>query len=191
MSHDEAQPEITRLLRESASGNAESRERVVALLYAELHRQASHHRWRLSGGQTLNTTALLHETFLRLSGDSAPEYQDRVHFFRVSGRVMRNVLVDHARRRLAAKRGGGVPDAELTDLDALPEVKDDEVVAVHEALARLEAMDARQARVVELRYFVGLEVPEVAEVLGISAATVKRDWAMARAWLQREIESAR
>lgn len=187
MAPDEA-PDITRLLRDSANGDAASRERVAALLYAELHRQARHHRHRMGAGETLDTTALLHETWLRLSGDAEPDWQDRGHYFRVAGRVMRNVLVDHARKRLAAKRGAGAAIAAGIEPDDLPAVRDDEVVAVHEALERLEAIDPRQARVVELRYFVGLEVGEVADVLGVSAPTVKRDWAMARAWLQREIE---
>ncbi|MFN8586185.1 MAG: ECF-type sigma factor [Candidatus Eisenbacteria bacterium] len=185
---DDAAPDITRLLRESANGSADARERVAALLYAELHRQARHHRHRMGAGQTLDTTALLHETWLRLSGGNEPDWQDRAHYFRMAGRVMRNVLVDHARRRLAAKRGGGAAVAEGVEPDDLPAVRDDEVVAVHEALERLEAFDPRQARVVELRYFVGLDVEETAAALGVSAPTVKRDWAMARAWLQREIE---
>lgn len=185
---DEDAADITRLLRESANGNADSRERVTALLYAELHRQARHHRHRLGAGHTLDTTGLLHETWLRLSGGAEPDWQDRGHYFRMAGRVMRNVLVDHARKRLAAKRGAGAAVADGVDPDELPAMRDDEVVAVHEALARLEAIDARQARVVELRYFVGLEVEETATALGVSAPTVKRDWAMARAWLQREIE---
>ncbi len=188
MAPEDAAPDITRLLRESANGDAASRDRVVALLYDELHRQARHHRHRMGAGQTLDTTALLHETWLRLSGGSEPDWQDRGHYFRVAGRVMRNVLVDHARKRLAAKRGGGAAVADGVEPDDLPAVRDDEVVAVHEALVRLEAIDPRQARVVELRYFVGLEVTEVADALGVSAPTVKRDWAMARAWLQREIE---
>lgn len=185
---DDAAPDITRLLRESANGSADARERVAELLYAELHRQARHHRHRMGAGHTLNTTGLLHETWLRLSGGNEPDWQDRAHYFRMAGRVMRNVLVDHARRRLAAKRGGGAAIADGVEPDDLPAVRDDEVVAVHEALERLEALDPRQARVVELRYFVGLEVEEAAEALGVSAPTVKRDWAMARAWLQREIE---
>lgn len=183
-----AESDITRLLRASAGGDAGSRERVMTMLYDELRRRARFQRHLHGRAQTLNTTALVHEAFLRLGGPEQPEWQDRVHFLRVAARVMRNVLVDHARRRTAAKRGGGVPDVPYEDGEWLPELKDDEVLAVHEALERLEALDERQARVVELRYFVGLEVTETAEVLGISAATVKRDWTLARAWLQRDIE---
>lgn len=184
-------PDITRLLRESAEGDREARERVTSLLYGELRRIARAQRHKHRGHETLSTTALVHETFLRLSGPAPHDWQDRVHFFRVAARAMRNVLVDDARRRSAAKRGGGavpIPVEEAEALDALPELKSDEVLSVHEALDRLEAIDERQARVVELRYFVGLEVQETAEVLGISPATVKRDWTLARAWLQRELE---
>lgn len=182
---------ITRLLRASAQGDAEARDRVVSLLYDELRHIARSHRWRSRGHETLSTTALVHESFLRLSGTEKPEWQDRVHFLRVAARVMRNVLVDDARRRNAAKRGEGVTpesldEAEVPGGDAA--IKSDEVLAVHEALDRLEALDERQARIVELRYFVGLEVEETADVLGVSTATVKRGWALARAWLQREIE---
>ncbi len=182
---------ITRLLRASAQGDLAARDRAIELLYEELRAIARHHRWRSRGHETLSTTALVHESFLRLSGPSGIEWQDRVHFLRVAARAMRHVLVDDARRRSAAKRGDGVAPVSLDEADgqvAAPDLKSDEVLAVHEALERLEALDERQARVVELRYFVGLEVEETAEVLGISPATVKRDWTLARAWLQREIE---
>lgn len=188
--HDEP---ITRLLRQSAEGDLAARERVVALLYDELRRIARAQRHRHRAQQTLSTTALVHESFLRLAGPSPPEWQDRVHFFRVAARAMRNVIVDEARRRFAAKRGEGVTPVPLEDADEaalVSEDKLDEVLAVHDALARLEALDERQARVAELRYFVGLEVEETAEVLGISPATVKRDWTMARAWLHRELSAS-
>lgn len=183
--------ELTRLLHASVGGDAAARDAVLALVYDELHRQARLQRHRHRSFETLNTTALVHETFLRLWGAEDPGWQDRVHFFRVAARAMRNVLVDYARRRRAAKRGGGVVDLPVEAADQLPEIKDDEILAVHEALDRLEALDPRQGKVVELRYFVGLSVVETAEVLDISPATVKREWATARVWLQREIERAR
>lgn len=183
--------EITRLLRESVDGSSEARDRVLALVYDELHRQARMQRRQQRAYETLNTTALVHETFLRLWNGVDPGWQDRIHFFRVAARAMRNVLVDYARRRRAAKRGGGVADLPIEAADELPEVRDDEILAVHDALARLEELDPRQGKVVELRYFAGLSVPETAEVLDISPATVKREWATARVWLQREIERAR
>lgn len=186
-----APPDITRLLKESVDGDLAAREQVLALVYDELRRQARMQRHHHRVYETLNTTALVHETFLRLWGPSDPGWNDRIHFFRVAGRAMRNVLVDYARRRRAAKRGGGAVDLPVEEAENLPEVKDDEVLAINDALARLEALDARQARVVELRYFIGLSIEETAEVLEISTATVKREWATARVWLQREIERTR
>ncbi len=183
-------PDITRLLADSAGGDASARERLATLVYEELRRQASLQRRRHRPYDTLNTTALVHEAYLKLSGRDEPDWQDRVHFFRVAGRVMRDVLVDYARRRRATKRGGGQTDLSLDEALDLPVLKDDEILAVHEALLQLEQLDPRQSKVVELRYFVGLNIPETAEVLNISPATVRRDWATARAWLQREITSS-
>lgn len=189
--HPSDSADLTRLLRASVDGDAVARDRVLTLVYEELHRQARLQRHRHRAFETLNTTALVNETFLRLWGAEDPGWQDRAHFFRVAARAMRNVLVDYARRRRAAKRGGGVVDLPLEAADELPEVKDDEILAVHDSLARLEALDPRQAKVAELRYFVGLSVVETAEVLEVSPATVKREWATARVWLQRDIERAR
>lgn len=183
--------EITRLLRDSARGDAGAREQVTTLLYGQLLRLARGQRSRHGAGETLSTTVLVQETYLRLV-DAMPEgFADRAHFFRVAARAMRNVLVDDARRHRAAKRGGGSASAlieEAVETAVLPGLRAEEVMAVHRALERLEALDERQARVVELRYFAGLEVAETAEALGISSATVKRDWTMARAWLVRELE---
>lgn len=185
--------EITRLLRDSARGDDAARERVIALLYGELRRMAHLQRHKRGRHETLSTTALVNEAFLRLSGPTPPDWQDRIHFIRVAARAMRNVLVDDARRRFAARRGGGeapLPLDQAGPIVELSTIKVEEVLAVDEAMARLEGIDERQARVVELRYFVGLEVGEIAEVLGISPATVKRDWTMARAWLQRELDGS-
>jgi RNA polymerase sigma factor (TIGR02999 family) len=139
-----APPDITRLLKESVDGDLAAREQVLALVYDELRRQARMQRHHHRVYETLNTTALVHETFLRLWGPSDPGWNDRIHFFRVAGRAMRNVLVDYARRRRAAKRGGGAVDRPVEEAENLPEVKDDEVLAINDALARLEALDARR-----------------------------------------------
>lgn len=186
--HDSQSQEITRLLSEFASGDEQARERLLPLVYDELRRQAQWQRSRQRPFETLNTTALVHETFLKLAGRANAGWENCLHFFRVAGRAMRDILVDYARRQRAAKRGGDQVDLPLDAAGDLPEVKDEEILAVHETLKRLEKLDPRQSKVVELRYFVGLSILETAEVLEISPATVRRDWATARAWLQREIE---
>ncbi len=185
----EPQADITRLLAALNAGDTGAMDRLLPLIYDELHRLAHWQRQRQHAHETLNTTALVHEAFLKLVRKDDASWQNRAHFFRIAARAMRDVLVDYARRQRAAKRGGDLPDSPLSDLDALPEVDTDEVLALHEALQRLEAVDPRQGQIVELRYFVGLTIPEAADVLGISAATVKRDWTAARAWLYREIRT--
>ena len=134
-------PDITRLLADSAGGDASARERLATLVYEELRRQASLQRRRHRPYDTLKATALVHEAYLKLSGRDEPDWQDRVHFFRVAGRVMRDVLVDYARRRRATKRGGGQTDLSLDEALDLPVLKDDEILAVHEALLQLEQLD--------------------------------------------------
>lgn len=184
---DQDRKDITYLLSRAAAGDEAAGERLARIVYGELRSLARRQRAARSGSPTLNTTALVHEAYLKLAGKEG-DWQNRLHFFRVASRAMRDVLVDHARRKLAAKRGGGLPDRSLDELGELPDIKSEEVLWVHEALERLQQVDPRQGRVVELRYFVGLTIPEAAEVLGISPATVRRDWASARAWLQLEFE---
>jgi RNA polymerase sigma factor (TIGR02999 family) len=182
-------PDVTTLLQESRAGEPVLDE-LLPLVYDELRRLARVQRARLRPYETLNTTALVHEAYLKLAGRNRASWTDRIHFFRIAARAMRDVLVDYARRQQAQKRGGDAPHVSLDDappLGGLPDVEVDEVLAVNEALTRLETVDERQARVVELRYFVGLSIQETAEVLEVSPATVKRDWTSARAWLFREI----
>jgi len=155
---------------------------LVPKLYAELRALAHAQRMRHGANETLNTTALLHEAYLKLSAPEAA-WESRQHFFRSAARVMRHVMVDHARRARSAKRGGTTPDLPLDEawMRPLPEGLD--LAALDEALTRLAVLDARQAEIVDLRFFVGLTIDETADVMGLSPATVKRDWTVARAWL--------
>ena len=178
--------DVTTLLKEARAGEPVLDE-IMPLVYDELRCLARAQRHRLGPYRTLNTTALVHEAYLKLVGRDHSGWEDRQHFFRIAARVMRDIVVDHARRRRAAKRGGTAPHVSLDDLPPLPAVKIDEVLWVHEFLDWLEDIEPRQARVVELRYFVGLTIEETAEVLAVSPATVKRDWTSARAWLYREL----
>lgn len=180
---------ITRLLQEWSGGRSDAVERLVPLVYRELHGLASRHLARERGGHTLQPTALVHEAYLRLSKTASPDWQDRVHFFAVAARVMRRILVDHARQRGRIKRGGAAPVVPLDDVEPAAGAAIDPVdaLALDGALSRLEDLDARQAKVVELRFFGGLTVEETAEVMGVSSGTVKRDWVVARAWLYREL----
>jgi RNA polymerase sigma factor (TIGR02999 family) len=138
---------------------------------------------------TLQPTALVHEVLVRLMGTNNVEWRDRVHFFALSSELMRRILVDAARRRRALKRGSGVASLELQEWDAQIYDRPDLIVEVDRLLARLEALDARQAQVVQLRYFAGLDGGEIAEALGVSERTVKRDWRMARAWMRKELHA--
>ena len=174
--------DATELLRAWRAGDTGARDRLVALVYPELHAIADRQLRGERAQHTLQPTALVNEAYLRLSGLSRMDWQDRAHFVRMAARVMREVLVDHARRRDAAKRDGG-HRVTLTGLDLPAEAADVDVVALDSALVRLEQIDADKARVVELRYFGGLTIEETAEALGISPATVKRHWTAARAWL--------
>ena len=185
---DDSITQVTRLLAEAAAGRPGAMNELLPLVYSELRNIARRQRFRHRSYETLHTTALVHEAFLKLVGKEGAAWESRVHFLRSASRAMRDVLVDYARRQRAEKRGGGRPDRPLDD--DLPEINAAEVLEVNEALQRLEAQDSRQARIVELRYFVGLNVPETAQVLEISPATVKREWAVARAWLRREIDGA-
>ena len=142
-------------------------------------------------GHTLQTTALVHEAYLRLVGGSSVEWKGRAHFFGVAAKAMRSILVDHARARAAAKRGGAAPAITLDEASATSAPREDvDVLALHDALDRLAELDARKSQLVELRYFGGLGIDEAAAVLGVSPATVKRDWTTARAWLRRELSVA-
>jgi len=167
-------------------------EQLIAAVYAELHRQAGRAMRHEADDHTLQTTALVHEAYIRLVDQRRVEWRNRAHFFGVAAQLMRRILVDHARRRHAGKRGSGQRHVSLDDVDVAPEASTApgglDVLALDELLDRLTAMDESQARIVELRYFGGLSIEETAEVMEISPATVKREWTIARAWLRRELE---
>ena len=166
---------------------------MLPAVYDELHRQAERAMRRENESHTLQATALVHEAYLRLVDQSRVEWKNRAHFFGIAAQVMRRILVDHARARLADKRGGDVHRITLEDGN-VGAVEDQaggvDLLDLHDALERLAALDATQARVVELRYFSGLNIEETAEALDISPATVKREWSVARAWLRRELSVA-
>jgi RNA polymerase sigma factor (TIGR02999 family) len=168
------------------AGDRAALDRLLPLVYEELRRVASRHLRRERADQTLRTTALIHEAYLRLARNPL-EVADRRHFFALTSNMMRQILVDHARERLAKKRDGGCR-VTLTDDVAVSQSAEVDVLTVDRALAKLADLDPGQARVVELRWFGGLSIQETSEVLGVSASTVKRDWTTARAWLHREIQ---
>jgi len=183
--------EVTQLLVAWGAGDRLAGERLLPAVYAELRRQAARAMRRESSEHTLQATALVHEAYLRLVDQRRAVWRGRAHFFGVAAQVMRRILVDHARERHAAKRGGGVRQLTLGGADAAgPDAGQGvDVLALHEALERLAALDSDQARIVELRYFGGLSIEETAEALDVSPATVKREWAVARAWLRRELSA--
>ena len=178
-------PDVTELLRGWSSGDRLAGEQLIAAVYTELHRQAGRAMRREADDHTLQTTALVHEAYIRLIDQRRVEWRNRAHFFGVAAQLMRRILVDHARRRHAGKRGRGQRHVSLDDVDVAPEASTApgglDVLALDELLDRLTAMDESQARIVELRYFGGLSIEETAEVMQVSPATIKREWAIARA----------
>lgn len=183
-------PAVTDLLHAWGAGEAGASEKLVSLVYAELRRQARRALRREGEGHTLQATALVHEAWLRLDGQHDARWESRSQFLAVAAQTMRRVLVDHARARHALKRGGGGTQVTLGEANRAATTPDDvDVLALDEALARLAIMDPRKARLVELRYFAGLSIPETAVALGISLATVGREWAVARMWLRRELDA--
>lgn len=180
---------VTELLLAWSAGDRDALDALLPLVYGELHQQAEYAMRHEATGHTLQPTALVHEAYLRLVNQAHVTVHDRAQFFGIAARCMRQVLVDHARARHAAKRGSANRAVTLGDADAMAHEPAAEVLAVHEALERLAAMDPDQARLVELRYFGGLSIEETATVLGTSPATVKREWAITRAWLRRELEA--
>ncbi len=179
--HHDSSPSVTELLQDARQGDAHAFDLLYAQVYDELRRLA-HVVRRGRGSETLSTTALVHEAYIRLLPAHDLAWQDRTHFFRVAARAMRQILIDAARRRLAAKRGGDAIAITFNEsLHGGMQIED--VIALDDALKQLENMDARQAQVVEYRLFAGLTVEETAQLLGVGPATVKRDWRVARAWL--------
>jgi RNA polymerase sigma factor (TIGR02999 family) len=181
------QGEVTRLLRAAVAGDAGALDRLVPLVYDELLRLAHRQLAREHGSQTLQTTALVHEAYLKLLGGGWMGAADRPHFLAIAARAMRQVLVDFARRRKAAKRGGGMMNATLSDGDHPVEFPADDLLALDRAL---EQLDSRQRQIVECRFFGGMEESDIAAALGISERTVRRDWVKARAWLHRSLNPA-
>ncbi len=179
--------DVTQLLREWSQGDSAALDALIPLVYAELRRVARHYLQRERSDHTLSSTALVHEAYLRLVKQTDVSWQNRAHFFGIASQMMRRILVDHARRHAYAKRGGGTITLALDDALAVAEKREIDLVALDDALAGLAKLDQRQSRLVELRFFGGLSIEETSEVLGVSAPTVKRDWASARAWLFREM----
>ena len=179
---------ITQLLLEVKAGNADAMTRLMPLVYRELRRLAGYYFRQERPGHTLQPTALVHEAYLRLVGQTDRNWQNRAQFFAVAAQTMRTVLVDHARANLARKRGGGQVRVELDHSLNLAAPEPRAILVLDETLKRLEQIDPRASRVVELRWFVGLSVEEAAHVMGISEKTVRRDWNFAKAWLQTELE---
>jgi RNA polymerase sigma-70 factor, ECF subfamily len=185
-----SEPDVTELLDEWRRGDRAALDRLTPLVYDELRRIAHRYMRAERGGHTLETTALVNEAYLRLAGQRRVEWQDRAHFFAVTAQVMRHVLIDHARRRRYAKRGGAeAQQVPLEEAHAMTVERAAELLALDEALEKLAQLDSRKARVVELRYFGGLSLEETADVLEVSAMTVRRDWRAARAWLYKEVMS--
>lgn len=175
---------VTRLLHEMQRGSETAGEDLARVIYDEIHQLASHYLRREAAHHTLQATELVNEAFIRLSRQRAVSWQNRSHYLGIAAQAIRRVLLDHARRRRAAGRDALVP---LQEDAAQARERRFDLIALDEALERLAALDPRQAKVVELRYFAGLDVEETAGALGISTATVKRDWTFAKAWLQREL----
>jgi RNA polymerase sigma-70 factor (ECF subfamily) len=178
--------EITRLLIAWSRGDEAALDRLLPLVYEHLRRLARRQMRRERPGAILQTTALVHEAYLRLIDQKSVRSTTRAHFFAVAAQVMRHILVDYARGRDRAKRGGGLPDLSLHDVAAMSDHRVEELLMVDRALERLAALDPRKSRVFELRYFGGMSVDEAADVLDVSPATVARDWRMAKAYLRRE-----
>jgi RNA polymerase sigma factor (TIGR02999 family) len=198
---------VTRLLAQWSGGNEAALGELTALLYRELRSLAQRHLRRERPNHTIQRTALVHEAFVRLVSQQSVDWRSRAHFFALASTLMRRILVDHARARLSSKRGGGMPVLSLDELTNPPDEEDapapseveaisdksdegdsdEDIAAIDEALTRLATIDSRQVQIVQMRYFGGLTIEETAQALEISDATVKREWALARAWLKREL----
>jgi RNA polymerase sigma factor (TIGR02999 family) len=184
-------PDITQMLIDWSNGDREALDRLLPVVYTELRRQAARHLRRERAGHTLQTTDLIHEAYLRLVDQRSVSWQNRAHFFAVAAQSMRRILVDHARRRHRAKRGGSDIAIPLDEGLLVAAEKSVDLLALDEALTRLAAIDVRQSQIVELRFFSGLSNEETAAVIGVSLTTVKDDLNMAKAWLRREIDGGK
>jgi len=179
--------EVTQLLIDWSRGNQAALEKLMPLVYAELHRLAHHYMTRESPGHTLQTSGLVNEAFLRLVDQKQVQWQNRSHFFGIAAQLMRRILVDHARTRHYAKRGGAARQVSLKESLIASEKRSAEVIALDDALKSLATFDQRKSQIVELRFFAGLSIEETAEVLKVSPGTIMRDWTLAKAWLRLEI----
>jgi RNA polymerase sigma-70 factor, ECF subfamily len=187
----EPAPDVTLLLNKFAAGDKKAAAELVPLVYEELRRLASRHLAHERPDHTLQATALVHEAYVKLAAQKDAKWQNRAQFFGVASQAMRRILVDYARGKQRIRRGGKQQKVPLDDVLLVSPGRTEEVLAVHEALSRLEMLDARQARIVELRYFGGLKVEEIAEVVGISAKTVMRELNVAKAWLYGDLKDHR
>ena len=181
--------QITQLLKAWSDGDQTARDQVMLLVYEELHRMAHRHMRKERPGHTLQTSALVHEAYVRLTDQTDVEWQNRAHFYGIAAQMMRRILVDHARSRQYAKRGGDARPVSLDEGAIVSEERTAEVVALDEALAGLAVIDQRKSQIVELRFFGGLSIEETAGVLAVSPGTVMRDWTLAKAWLRREMRT--
>lgn len=205
MSPDSSRPEpppeasaagtVTRLLAQVRAGDRDAFDEVFPLVYGEMRGLARAQRRSWEGDETLDTTALVHEAYLKLVDQSSPDWKDRAHFLAVAARAMRHILIDYARRRQAVRRGGGRRRLSLHELESAlsdpknpADARDEALLALEDSLEHLESENDRQSRIVECRFFGGMTIPETAEALGVSHATVERGWAAARAWLYRDLE---
>ena len=168
-------------------GNPQAEARLTDLTYRELRKIAAGHLRRERSARSLQTTDLVHEAYLRLAGQAGAPWRDRAHFFQIAAHVMRQILIDRARKRHADKRGGGVPEISLDKALDIAAARSADLLALEEALSRLQQVDGRQCQVIEMRFFGGMAEDEIADVLGVSARTVNREWRMARAWLYKEM----
>jgi RNA polymerase sigma factor (TIGR02999 family) len=184
---DSRAQQLAQLFQSWTQGDQGALDKLVALVYDDLHRLAHHYMADERPGHTLQTTALVNEAYLRLAGSELANRENRIHFFAACSRAMRQILVDRARAHRSAKRGGGVPSVELQEELAVSGRPTADLVAIDDALKALAAVDARKSRIVELRFFGGLSVQETAEVLKVSVETVQRDWRLAKSWLRREL----
>ncbi len=180
--------DVTQLLVDWSHGDEKALEKLLPLVYDELHRLAEHYMSRERSDHTLQPTALINEVYLRLVDQTRVEWRNRAHFIGVAAQLMRRVTVKHAQRHRAAKRGGGAPAVPFDEAVVPAAASEEDVIALDEALERLQELDPRQSRIVEMRFFGGLTGKEMAEVLGVSQATIDREWRLARAWLRRELE---
>jgi RNA polymerase sigma factor (TIGR02999 family) len=180
-------PDVTRLLIDWSNGKQEALEELAPVIYSELHKLASRYLRRERPDHTLQSTALVHEAWMKLIDQRNVRWQNRAHFFGVAAQMIRRILVDYARSRHAAKRGANACKLSLDDAIETPQKKDLDLISLDDALKGLADIDPQQSRLVELRFFAGLSIEETAEVLGVSPATVKREWVSAKAWLYREM----